>query len=108
MLFGTSLRVCLTTTVFVTMFASPTLATSANSAKLHRLHHARTQDLAYRPRRTVEAGALPYAPEYGFLTHVPPNVIRMPGYTFVPGVGILGASCDLPTSACSNQYRDVQ
>ena len=47
-------------------------------------------------------------PEYGFLSHVPPNAIRMPGYTFVPGVGILGESCDLPTSACPNQYRDVR
>lgn len=108
MLLGTSLRVCLTTAVFATMFASPTLATSDNSAKPHRVHHARTQHAAYRPHRMVEAGSLPYRPEYGFLDHVPPNAIRMPGYTFVPGVGILGESCDLPTSACSNRYRDVQ
>ena len=32
----------------------------------------------------------------------------MPGYTFVPGVGILGESCDMPISACTNEYRDVQ
>ena len=51
---------------------------------------------------------LPYGPEYGFLTHLPPNAIRMPGYTYVPGVGILGESCDLPTSACPNAYRDIQ
>jgi hypothetical protein len=50
---------------------------------------------------------LPYRPEYGFLRSVPPNAIQMPGYTFVPGVGILGESCDLPTSACTNEYRDV-
>ena len=25
-----------------------------------------------------------------------------------PGVGILGESCDLPTSACPNEYRDIQ
>jgi hypothetical protein len=52
--------------------------------------------------------ALPYGPEYGFLRSVRPNAIRMPGYTFVPGAGILGESCDLPTSACTNEYRDVQ
>jgi hypothetical protein len=40
--------------------------------------------------------------------HIPPNAIRMPGYTFVPGVGILDESCDLPTSSCPNEYRDVQ
>src|SRR5262249_25934247 len=52
--------------------------------------------------------ALPRAPEYGFLRQVPANAIGGPGYTFVPGVGILGESCDLPTSACTNEYRDVQ
>jgi hypothetical protein len=51
---------------------------------------------------------LPYGPEYGFLRHVPANAIRGPGYTFVPGVGILGESCDLPSSACTNEYRDIQ
>jgi hypothetical protein len=59
-------------------------------------------------RRQSPAPALPHRPEYGFLKHVPPNAIRMPGYIFVPGVGILGESCDLPTSACSNRYRDIQ
>jgi hypothetical protein len=55
------------------------------------------------------APTLPGGPEYGFLKHVPPNAIRMPGgYIFVPGLGILGESCDLPTSACSNRYRDIQ
>jgi hypothetical protein len=58
---------------------------------------------------TVPVGTpLPYGPEYGFLRTVPPNAIQMPGYTFVPGIGILGESCDLPTSACPNQYRDVK
>jgi hypothetical protein len=51
---------------------------------------------------------LPYGPEYGFLRNVPANAIVGPGYTFVPGVGILGASCDLPTSACPNAYRDIR
>jgi hypothetical protein len=56
----------------------------------------------------ARGATLPYGPEYGFLRHVPPNAIVGPGYTFVPGVGILGASCDLPTSACTNEYRDVR
>jgi len=108
MLFNASLRTCLATAALVTLFASPTIAASDNSAKLHRLHHARTHYVAYRPRRVIENGTLPHQPEYGFLDRVPPNAIRMPGYTFVPGVGILGESCDLPTSACSNRFRDVQ
>jgi hypothetical protein len=70
-------------------------------------HHRHLYAMYRRPFTTTPA-ALPYAPEYGFLNHVPPNAMRGPGYTFVPGVGILGESCDLPTSACTNEYRDVQ
>jgi hypothetical protein len=65
-------------------------------------------DSTHRWHRFAHPATMPYGPEYGFLAHVPPNAIRMPGYTFVPGVGILGESCDLPTSACSNEYRDVK
>jgi hypothetical protein len=61
----------------------------------------------YRGPYSTPPAALPHAPEYGLLRQVPPNAIRGPGHTFVPGVGILGESCDLPTSACTNEYRDV-
>jgi hypothetical protein len=64
--------------------------------------------MSYRSPWYAPSPTLPYAPEYGFLGQVPANAIRGPGYTFVPGVGILGESCDLPTSACTNEYRDVQ
>jgi hypothetical protein len=70
-------------------------------------HHHHLYAMYRRPFAAPPA-SLPYAPEYGFLKHVPANAIQGPGYTFVPGVGILGESCDLPTSACSNEYRDVQ
>ncbi len=86
-------------------------ATAANGgkyAKSHRAHHERAFYATHRVPRGARAGAQPYGPEYGFLPRIPANAIRMPGYIFVPGVGILGASCDLPTSACSNQYRDIQ
>ena len=65
----------------------------------------------YAPHRWSRAAypqTLPYGPEYGFLRTLPPNAIQMPGYTFVPGVGIIGEDCDLPTSACPNQYRMVR
>jgi hypothetical protein len=65
------------------------------------------RDRAYAPR-FMQPATLPYAPEYGFLRHVPANAVTGPGYVFVPGKGILGESCDLPTSACSNEYRDIQ
>jgi hypothetical protein len=76
------------------LFASPVAAASHGHA-----HHAIHQGAK------VGGARLPYAPEYGFLSHIPSNAIRMPGYTFVPGVGILGESCDLPTSACPNEDR---
>ena len=56
----------------------------------------------------ARGATLPYGPQYGFLRQVPPNAIVGSGYTFVPGVSILGESCDLPTSACTNEYRDVR
>jgi hypothetical protein len=96
------------------MFAAPVTADAANSnaATLHQRHHVRhaiyRSRTVYRRPMVAYGEPLPPAPEYGFLTHVPPNAMRMPGYTFVPGKGIIGESCDLPTSACSNQYRDVQ
>ena len=73
------------------------------SHRHHRAHYVSHQRYGY-----AQGEALPYGPEYGFLSRVPADAIRMPGYTFVPGVGILGESCDLPTSACPNEYRDVK
>ncbi len=78
-------------------------AVAASAAKhkhatTQRVHHAYAVHRA-RPLVTGDDG------RYG---DIPPNAIRMPGYIFVPGVGILGESCDLPTSSCSNEYRDIQ
>lgn len=111
---NTALRVGLTTAALAMFAASPMTAAANgdNSAKLHRshrAHHALNRGHSYyRGPMVAQGERLPPAPEYGFLRSVPPNAIQMPGYTFVPGKGILGASCDLPTSACSNEYRDVQ
>ena len=95
----------------VLLFAALFGVTSAGAATSDKpgpvvSHHVRGHDGVYR--RQAHAPALPHGAEYGFLKHIPPNAIRMPGYIFVPGVGILGESCDLPTSACSNRYRDIQ
>jgi hypothetical protein len=110
MSFNATLRVGVATAAIAVFCASPMTAAAKgdNPARLRRLHHERAQYVTYRPHRVMERDTLPYRPEYGFLSHVPSNAIRMPGYTFVPGVGILGESCDLPTSACSNRYRDIE
>jgi hypothetical protein len=36
------------------------------------------------------------------------SVFRGEGYVFVPGKGIVGEACNLPTSACPNEMRDVR
>ena len=53
-------------------------------------------------------------PLYGYYTrhgqYVPAagdRLIYGPGYVFVPGRGILDEACNLPTSTCTNEYRDV-
>src|ERR1700728_1671924 len=71
--------------------ASPNKAKHAAVAK-HGVYRPRVA--AYRdPRFTRGVWA------EGEYPYVPRNAIRMPGYIFVPGVGILGESCDLPTSS---------
>lgn len=113
MSYSATLRVGVAVAALAMLSVLPMAAVAAgdNPAKqhLHHVHHAlyRTHTI-FRGPMVAQGDRLPYGPEYGFLSHVPPNAIQMPGYTFVPGRGILGASCDLPTSACSNQYRDVQ
>jgi hypothetical protein len=56
-----------------------------------------------------------YRPPYGYYTvhgqYVPgasDRLIYGPGYVFVPGHGILGEDCDMPTSTCPNEYRDIR
>lgn len=36
------------------------------------------------------------------------QLIFGPGYVFVPGRGVLDEACNLPTSTCPNEYRDIQ
>jgi hypothetical protein len=85
---------------------------AAASGKYQRatptMHHTHHLYATYRRPYFAYPQPLPYGPEYGFLRYVPANAIRLPGYTFVPGVGILGEACNLPTSACTNEYRDVK
>jgi hypothetical protein len=98
--------------VALAMSLGSPVATAANGDRCteprHVVRHPRPLYATYGWPRGASPATLPQRPEYGFLDRVPPNAVRMPGYTFVPGVGILGESCDLPTSACSNEYRDVQ
>ena len=98
----------------VSLIAAATVSVGTHAAAAANVRHTRHTytSHAYAGHRhepwSARDATLPYGPEYGFLRRVPPNAIVGPGYTFVRGVGILGASCDLPTSACTNEYRDVK
>jgi hypothetical protein len=109
--FGMS-AACSAALLLVTVSFGAQTAAAATTGKERRaapiVHRARRLAADDRRQAFAPPPTLPYGPRYGFLRAVPPNAIRMPGYTFVPGVGILGESCDLPTSACPNEYRDIQ
>jgi hypothetical protein len=90
----------------IVAFGGQSAAAADHAKHGHPAWHSRFHHMYMNYR--APSATLPYGPEYGFLKHVPANGIRMPGYIFVPGVGILGESCDLPSSACTNEYRDIQ
>jgi len=72
----------------------------------HRIHRAYAANHTYPAHHRQWFGRRNPA-TYGY-ANIPPNAFIGRNYVFVPGVGILGESCDLPTSACPNEYRDVQ
>jgi hypothetical protein len=102
------LAVGLATATLAVSLGSPAARAANGDKPHHRVHRERAVFPSHRWHEDVQSAALPYSPKYHFLSHVPADAIRGPGYTFVPGVGILGESCDLPTSACPNQYRDIE
>jgi hypothetical protein len=82
-------------------------------------------DAAAAAKRDRHAAAAAYRVRGVQRWHDPPHVVRRqpmsdydynhpdesaggPGYVFVPGRGILNESCNMPTSTCTNEYRDVQ
>ena len=69
---------------------------AAHSAPQHHHQHA---------HRTFTHG-LSNDPYYSVRPQVP--VFRGPGYVYVPGKGIVGEACNLPTSACPNEMREIQ
>ena len=69
-----------------------------NAARAHRhtafqMRHDAGHAVAHRPGYAARVGA---PSEFGS------------GYVFVPGRGILGEDCDMPTSTCPNELRDTQ
>jgi hypothetical protein len=75
-------------------------------ATVRRVAHApgRHAHATPQPRyHTVRHGARPA----GYAAPVPSASYLGPGYVFVPGRGILGEDCDMPSSTCPNELRDT-
>ncbi len=106
----TLLRTCSTLGAHCFLVAALAVALGAPGAAAasRDRHHMATQRVhhAYAAHRWHHV-ARGYPPLYGD-AGIPPGAIVGPGYVFVPGRGILGEDCDMPTSTCTNEYRDVQ
>jgi hypothetical protein len=81
-----------TKTIFALAFA---LATASGAL-------AATKQQSFQPGHDVydahgtHVGVLPIA-----------SVFRGQGYVYAPGKGIVDEACNLPTSACPNEFRNV-
>lgn len=74
----------------------------------HRVHRAYAVHHRHHYVRSGFASPYAYAGPGQYVPRAGDALIYGPGYVFVPGHGILGESCDMPTSTCTNEYRDVQ
>lgn len=84
-------------------------ASAATTERDRGRHHV---DAAHRAHSTYSRhhrhfGRRDSPPFYGH-AGLPPGALVEPGYVFVPGYGILGEDCNMPTSTCTNEYRDVR
>jgi hypothetical protein len=70
----------------------------------HRSREAHRRAIAHRSERGAGGQRAPTF--YAAPPAVP--VYRWPGYTYVPRKGIVDEACNLPTSACPNEMRDIR
>ena len=94
---------------FVVAFCAVSAAAPANAPASGARHSAVAVHRVHRPysaHRWHQFARRARPP--GYYGNIPPDAIVGTGYVFVPGVGILDESCDLPTSACPNSERDIQ
>ncbi len=89
-----------------------TTAAAAGSLGPKEKHHARTvaQPAPQHHRHLVRSEFVTSATNGAPYRSVPRGVsaYREPGRVYVPGAGIRDEACNLPTSACPNEMRDIQ
>jgi hypothetical protein len=105
-----SLMVCVS---IASLFIEPGAISvaAASNHRLHRVHQTSTVHDRYFDRPAYGYYSTPpygYAPLGQYVRGVSDRLIHGPGYVFVPGHGILDEDCNMPTSTCPNEYRDVR
>jgi hypothetical protein len=97
--------------LIVWLFVAPGFSVAAGSSDRHPADQGRPVHRTVVHYRHFGG----YMPLYGYVGHHGQYVpgagdkrLYGPGYVFVPGHGILDETCNLPTSTCTNEYRDVR
>jgi hypothetical protein len=104
------LMVCVS---IASLFIEPgtTSVAAASNHRPHRVHQTSTGHHRYFDRPAYGYYSTPpygYAPLGQYVPRVNDRLIHGPGYVFVPGHGILDEDCNMPTSTCPNEYRNVR
>ena len=96
-----SLKNATTVAPFILTFGLLTTSAVATAAHDGREHPARRA----HPHAALHQAHRHITPHAGYAgAHMPSDF----GYVFVPGHGILGEDCNMPTSTCPNEVRDIQ
>ena len=88
----------------VTFAVGPSFGATDLAATPHHKHVRVTPHLHAHPIHHLVRANGP-ANGYG---QTSPGAPFRPGYVFLPGKGIVGESCDMPTSTCPDTERDTQ
>jgi len=83
--------------------AKPQPASSAAHSRVQHHRHLARHEFVPSFSYSAHSAVGSIAPDYRG-----PAYVQMPGYIYVPGKGILDEACNLPTSTCPNEMRDVQ
>ncbi len=87
--------------------ATQSSASPAGNGQHHHSKRHLTRPAPSLPERDYFPRPNPGYGGWGYVHQSPGrSVYSGPGYTFVPGRGIVDEACNLPTSACPNSQRD--
>jgi hypothetical protein len=112
LLFAAAVAVIVAPVVITTdaVGGSSTSTETAEIGKQHSRSAARTAPQHHHQHASHQAFTHGLSNDAAAYYSVRPKVsaFRGPGYVYVPGKGIVDEACNLPTSACPNEMREVQ